>query len=152
MENASIEQEPLKQKSPSNFKTFFYGFITCMVVMLIFIGIVLYRKNQLDIKRQLELDKYNKEHASFVRDSLERVNNLKKIYEHIKYDIHKFDSARATLRYREGDIVFLKPDSTKAVVTSIIADSTLCVYSYFLILKNKEGDPIFCERKEKLLY
>lgn len=152
METATEPNLPPVQKPPSNFKTFFYGFLTCLIVGAIVIGMFVHYQNQLAEKRQLELDKYNREHASFVADSLEKANNVKKRFEHMKFDINRFDSARATLRYREGDIVFLKPDSTKAVVNNITADSTLCVYTYFLIINNKEGNPVMCERKEKLLY
>lgn len=140
-------------KSPKlSMKIFFYGFFACLAFVLIIWGTVSYQKNKREQKLAEERRKYDVEHAGIVADSLAKVAAEKAKHRQIVYEINRFDSARATLRYRIGDIVYLKPDSTPGVVTLITADSSLCCYSYMLLLSNKDGQSITCERKEKMVY
>mgnify|MGYP003418445857 CR=1 FL=1 len=145
-----ISPPPKSLKSES--KAFLWGFFSCLVGFLITWGIFAYLKHKDNLREAEERRKYDIEHAGIVADSLAKVAIIQAKYKAMKYEIHRFDSARATLRYSIGDIVYLKPDSTSGVVTLITADSSLCCYSYMLLLSNKDGQSITCERKEKLIY
>jgi len=143
-------KEPVKKKS--NFKVFAWGFTAAMVLVFIFVGIIKYNESQNEKRLAAEKLKYEIEHAGAVRDSLAKAAILEAKHKRMKYEIHRFDSARATLRYRIGDVVFLKPDSVRGVVSDITADSALCCFTYILNVGNKDGSTMICERKEKLIY
>ncbi len=136
----------------TEFKDFLWGFFTCFIAILITGGIFAYVQHKKELQEAEELRKYDIEHASVVQDSLRKVAILQAKYRVMRYEINRFDSARATLRYNIGDVVYLKPDSTPGVITLVLADSSLCYYSYLLLLSNKDGQSITCERKEKLIY
>lgn len=147
------ENQSSLEKKPYSFKTpFAWGFGTCLVMFLILCGIYAYHQHKVRLQEAQERQKYEMEHAGVVRDSLAQVAILQARYRQMRFEINKFDSARATLRYRIGDIVFLKPDSVRGVITDVTADSALCCYSYFVLINNKEGITTICEKKEKLIY
>ena len=111
-----------------------------------------YKQNKLDQATHQKAEQYQKEHAAFVADSLDQVLKQKAAFDNMVALRHRYDSARSTLRFKPGDIVFLKPDSLKGVVTTLTADSTLTSYTYFILLSNKGNDPAIVERKDQLLY
>lgn len=151
-ENTERAKPDEPQNKKSNFKVFAWGFITCLVIGMVFVGIFKYKTYQEEKRFAEERRKYELEHATVVRDSLAKVAILEAAHKKMKYEIHRFDSARAKLRYKIGDIVYLKPDSTIGVVSDITADSSLCCFTYILSIGNKDGASIICERKEKMVY
>lgn len=143
-----IQQIPAKRK--------LYYFIAGVIITgIIALGIILYfgyKKGKEDQAVRQKAEQYQKEHEAFVADSLAEVQKQKAAFDNMVSLRHRYDSARSTLRFKPGDIVFLKPDSLKGVVTTLTADSTLTSYTYFILLSNKGTDPAIVERKDQLLY
>ena len=93
-----------------------------------------------------------KQRAGIVADSIRIVNQNKEKYKNMVNLIVSRDSIRKTLRYRIGDVVYLKPDSIRCVIMDVTSDSTLSAYSYTLISNNKNNDPGILIRNDKLIY
>jgi hypothetical protein len=151
-ENIISDNASPKPPKKSNSKSFFWGLSTGFFIIFIVFGFVEYNDMQNRKKIAEENRKYQLEHAVVMQDSLRKVAIIQAKYREMVYKVHKFDSARATLRYRIGDVVYLKPDSTRAAVSEITVDSSLCIYNYILLMHNSEGMPVMFERKEKLIY
>ncbi len=140
------------EKTVSKVKSFFIGFSVAALTVLMFYIYWLYLESQEKKRVDAENAKYQIEHRVAIQDSLRQVAIVQAKYKSMVSMVHKYDSARATLRYRIGDLVYLKPDSVRAVVSEITIDSTLSVYTYILLMSNNGGIPIMSERKEKLLF
>ena len=141
------------------FKIFLYGMLTCAIIALGIFSYIIYIDNKQDAINAEQLRKYEIEHKQAYNDSIAIVKKqltefTRQKIEYIGYvaRMNRFDSARATMRYVVGDIVYIKPDSIKGVVSEIVADSTLTSYKYFIVVSNKGNDPNIYERKDKLLY
>ena len=149
-------EKPLTENQQIPAKRKLYYFIAGIIITgILALAIVLYfgykKGKEIQAIRQKE-EQYQKEHAAFVADSLDQVLKQKAAFDNMVALRHRYDSARSTLRFKPGDIVFLKPDSLKGVVTTLTADSTLTSYTYFILLSNKGNDPAIVERKDQLLY
>lgn len=156
MENEEqLVNTPEDKKYPTlkrDLKIFFWGGATCLFVLIVLFLVDNHFKKIEEDKQNIVRTKYENDHAAIVRDSLSRVAIATAKYNAMLSAMNRFDSAKKTLRYSIGEIVYLKPDSIKGVVMDLTADSTLCCYSYFILIGNKEGQQTLCERKEKLIY
>jgi len=133
-----------------NPKSFFLG---CFVTIVICATFLMFLKIQNDKEQAIEKEKklkYERERAIIVRDSTERANKkVAEYYQMINF-MQQYDSAKASMRHKIGDIVYLKPDSMRGVITDITVDNRLLTHTYFIMLSNAEQKTI--ERKEQLLY
>lgn len=150
-----INNTPEDKKYPTlkrDLKIFFWGGATCLFVLIILFLVDNHFKRIEADKQAIIRAKYENDHVAIIRDSLSRVAIATAKYNAMLSTMNKFDSAKKNLRYSIGQIIYLKPDSIKGVVMDLTADSTLCCYSYFILIGNKDGQQILCERKEKLIY
>jgi len=149
MEN-NTEQNNEKQTPTKN--PFWIGVLMTILLFLCLYVIYLFYQNSEQAKRDAELERVNKARAGIVADSLKIVNENKLKYQKMVYFINTRDSIRSLLRYKIGDVVYLKPDSVRCVIMDISSDSTLSAYSYVLISNNKNNDPGLIIRNDKLIY
>lgn len=110
----------------------------------------IYKQQRKKIKQEQE--KLAKTRAGIVVDSLRVVNENKLRYQKMVTFINTRDSIRSLLRYKIGDVIYLKPDSVRCVIMDISSDSTLSAYSYILISNNKNIEPGILIRNDKLIY
>ena len=153
-DNSEKLQEEIKKKNP-----FWMGVIITAVFFGLLFVVYNYFENkkveqerltQEKAKRQQEL--IEKQRAGIIADSLKVVNANKLRYQNMVTFINTRDSIRELLRYKIGDVVYLKPDSIRCVVMDISSDSTLYSYSYVLISNNNNNDPGIIIRNDKLIY
>lgn len=149
MEN-NTEQNNEKKTPTKN--PFWIGVLMTILLFLCLYVIYLFYQNSEQAKRDAELERVNKARAGIVADSLKIVNENKLKYQKMVYFINTRDSIRSLLRYKIGDVVYLKPDSVRCVIMDISSDSTLSAYSYVLISNNKNNDPGLIIRNDKLIY
>lgn len=157
MENPTPENKPTQTstsvyKQKNKYKIFFWIIISLIAV---FLGFYIYNDTQEKKKAELEKfeqAKYEASRQKFVSDSLAVVSKNKAEYNKQVTIIKQRDSAFATLRYRIGDIVYLKPDSTKGVVQDIVSDSLMFNFYYYILTRNENGNSPTYYVKEKLVY
>lgn len=106
------------------------------------------KEKQIRIAQEL----YQRQRSSIVADSIAEVKKQRAIYYSMIDFIQSRDSVRKTLRYKIGDVVFLKPDSIRCVIMDVSSDSTMNAFSYVMISNNKNNDPGIIIRNDKLIY
>ncbi len=125
-------------------------FITLIfsVLLLSILSIVIYNINETKKEREakiqtLEAYLVNESNTivkvSKTRDSLSGQLNYFKKYESLVDATFFRDSTSRSLKYKAGDVVLLKPDSSKAVIKEIIIGGTQYEYyiKYKVILKDR---------------
>lgn len=146
MENESVS------KNKKKYNNFWIGImVSALLAGCLFAIYAIYTNNQ-ESKIKAEQERIAKERAGIVADSLRIVNENKLRYQKMVTFINTRDSIRSLLRYKIGDVVYLKPDSVRCVIMDISSDSTLSSYSYFLISNNKNIEPGLLIRNDKLIY
>ena len=107
------------EKKVFSLKHVLYGFLIGSLIMSVIIGVVAYKHfNDLTAAEQLrqtEQAEYEKKHALVVRDSMVIVNRNKEEYARQISQINARTAIRSSIKYRIGDIVYIKPDSVKGV-------------------------------------
>lgn len=151
-DNKPKDSEIIKEKPMSPIKIFLLGALTMLVFALFILAYSSYQDSERKRKEQEALEKYKREHQSFVNDSLAKVQIEKDKFASMKFFIHKMDSVKKSVRFLPGTIVYLKPDSTRAVVNHLNIDSSFIFYDYSIFFINKDGRPTFEERKDFLIY
>jgi len=131
---------------------FWIGVLMTLLLFLCLYIIYSFYQNSEQAKRDAESDRIQRARAGIVADSLKIVNENKLKYQKMVYFINTRDSIRNLLRYKIGDVVYLKPDSVRCVIMDISSDSTLGSYSYILISNNKNIEPGVLIRNDKLIY
>lgn len=142
-------------ENTSNLKTknnFWIGAILSAILMLCLWSIYAIYSNNKESNIKAEQEKIAKQRAKIIEDSLRIVNENKLRYQKMVFFINTRDSIRSLLRYKIGDVVYLKPDSIRCVIMDISSDSTLSSYSYILISNNKNIEPGLIIRHDKLIY
>lgn len=146
MENESVS------KNKKKYNHFWIGImVSALLAGCLFAIYAVYTNNQ-ESKIRAEQERIAKERAGIVADSLRIVNENKLRYQKMVTFINTRDSIRSLLRYKIGDVVYLKPDSVRCVIMDISSDSTLSSYSYVLISNNKNIEPGILIRNDKLIY
>lgn len=125
-------------------------FITLIfsILLLSILCIVIYNINKTKKEREakiqtLEAYLVNESNTiakvSKTRDSLAGQLNYYKKYEFLVDATFFRDSTSSSLKYKAGDVVLLKPDSSKAVIKEIIIGGTQFEYyiKYKVILKDR---------------
>ncbi len=150
MEENNITDKKEEKKSSKYY--FLIGMaVASAILSLVFVGYII-QKSQIEeeLRAKQELEAQNR--AGIVADSLREVNAQKAIYYKMIHHMANVDSIKKSQRYKTGDIVYLKPDSTLAVVYNIVVDSSFSEYTYILLLNNNFGIPNMSERKDKLIF
>jgi hypothetical protein len=135
-----------------NYRLYFWGIIGAMVLIASLVLSYSYKKHQAEELKRSEYAKYEEMHRGQVKDSLALVNRNKAVYAYQLRTMQVRDSAFATLRYRKGDVVYLKPDSLRGCIWGLESDSMMFNYSYYIIVANKGQDPVIFKREDKLIY
>lgn len=149
------KEENKPESKPSYIKTFWWGFLTAVILFIA--GLIWYshEKSKSDQARAI-IEKSNETYRLKHRqDSLIMVHQQIAKYEKIRRSLALYDSAQAKLRFKIGEIVYLKPDSNRGVINEIsnlTTDSTIYDFLYHVIIVNKEGKPEIWERRENLIY
>ncbi|MBK6836630.1 MAG: hypothetical protein IPG89_21195 [Bacteroidetes bacterium] len=125
-------------------------FITLIfsVLLLSILSIVIYNINETKKEREAKiqtLEAYLVNEGNTIvkvsktRDSLSGQLNYFKKYESLVDATFFRDSTSHSLKYKAGDVVLLKPDSSKAVIKEIIIGGTQFEYyiKYKVILKDR---------------
>lgn len=149
------QREPIENPPTGeniNYRLYFWGLIGVIGLILFLMVFNSYKKHQADELRRAEYAKYEEMHRQQVKDSLAVVNRNKAVYAYQLRTMQVRDSAFATLRYRKGDVVYLKPDSLKGCIWGLESDSMMFNYSYYIIVANKGQDPVIFKREDKLIY
>lgn len=134
-------------------KTYFVFFILILGWVLFFY-LLYYIFSEKEKEKQIRIaqELYQKQRSSIVADSIAEVNKQRATYYKMIGFIQSRDSVRKTLRYKIGDVVFLKPDSIRCVIMDVSSDSTMNAFSYVMISNNKNNDPGIIIRNDKLIY
>ncbi len=129
-----------------------YVKISISIIILIvfsYLGFLFLKRNTEEKAIQEE---YQRKRNIEIADSLREVGKQKAIYYEMINFISKRDSIKKTLRYRAGDIVYLKPDSIRCVIMDVSGDSSLLHYDYVLLTNNLNTEPGIIIRTDKLIY
>ncbi len=148
-ENNIIDKK--ENKRSSKFYFLIGMAVASVVLACVFIAYII-QKNIAENKLKLEQEIAAQNRAGIVADSLREVNAQKTLYYNMIRHMANVDSIKKSQRYKKGDIVYLKPDSTLAVVYDIVVDSSFYEYTYILLLNNNFGIPNMSERKDKLIF
>lgn len=151
-DDQSKDLETTKEKPTSSIKIFSFGAFAMLVIVLLFLAYSAHQESERKRKGKEALDKYKIEHQGFVNDSLIKVQIEKDKFASMKFFIHKMDSVKKTVRFKPGDLVYLKPDSTKGVINHLNIDSSFIFYDYSILFISKDGRPVLEERKDFLIY
>lgn len=134
-------------------KTYFIFFILILGWILFFYSLYhIFSEKEKEKQIRIAQELYQKQRSSIVADSIAEVNKQRTIYYKMIGFIQSRDSVRKTLRYKIGDVVFLKPDSIRCVIMDVSSDSTMNAFSYVMISNNKNNDPGIIIRNDKLIY
>lgn len=136
---------PEKLKT-SKMKMFLVGYATAAVMFSAVMVWIAYENN-------LKAEAYarNQEVLESHRlDSIAKADKKIRAYQIMVKALNRQDSIFASLKYKVGDDVFLKPDSVRGVVQNVIGDDKMDCFTYFILLDNKTGQVV--QRNVKLIY
>lgn len=132
-------------------------FIILAVIALAIAGAVIWQINRLaqgrqaDLKKRIILlerkykqDSIKLKRTAYMRDSIRVVANYLSKYWALADALYERDSVRVHLKYKVGDMVYIKRDSSKAVVTDIIIGGSRFEYyvKYRLQFRDKSVEEV----------
>lgn len=148
MENVNKEknQAPIKNWQ-------FWSLLLFSLIGIFFVGYnynsVIEKERQEHSKTQTELDKERSGKTSCLatRDSLFRENARLSIYKSLSLAMVHRDEATSLLKYKVGDFVYMKRDSSKVVISDIIIGGAKYEYyvKYKVLYKDKSTEEVIPE-------
>jgi hypothetical protein len=145
MENNNQQQEV---KKPRRWRMFIIGFVASSIIFASFLSWRTYEQGLIDEENRrkwAELESYR-------ADSTYKAEKKIKEYKMMVKAIARRDSVYSSLKYKIGDIVFLKPDSLKGVVQDITCDDQMDCFTYHVLYRDKNGDYQVLQKSVKLIY
>ena len=108
------------------------------------------KKDLKEVNSKLLIEQSLNSTCSYQRDSLvQEVNNLSN-YKALASAMSNRDKATSSLKYKVGDRVYLKSDSSRVVISDIIVGGS--TYEYYIKYKVLHKDNLLEEIKPELIY
>ncbi len=147
-----MEENVFETKKSHNYQLYFWILVSAIILL---VGLAFYdqhTKNENAEIQKIEYQKLLKIQEQHKKDSLIIAIKNKEIYlKQVKF-LQIRDSALSSLRYKKGDIVYLKPDSVSGCVLGIESDSMMFSYIYYILVANKSQDPTIYKREDILIF
>lgn len=142
------DKDTIEKPKTSKMKMFMFGYATAAVMA---VALTIWIAYQNDLKAEAYA-KNRAVHESERLDSIAKADKvIKRYWSMVKY-LNRQDSIFSSLKYKIGDIVYLKPDSTRGVVENVIGDEKMDCFTYFILRKSKDGGDEVVQKNIKLIY
>lgn len=116
--------EPYKTKNMKSKITFLWVLTSFILVLIVVVGLCLYNINVMKKENEKLIIQYEAVDVAYLnsarsRDSAFSILHGFKEYRHLMESMRFRDSVTSDLQHKIGDVVFMKPDSVRAVVQDV---------------------------------
>jgi hypothetical protein len=143
-----MEENNQEKPKTKKWKMFWIGFSICAIIFIAFLSWRTYEQN---IKDEENRKKWA-ELQSYRADSTAKAEKKIREYKMMVKAIQRRDSVYSSLKYKIGDIVYVKPDSLRGVIQDITCDDQMDCFIYYILYRDKDGDYQVLQKNVKLIY
>lgn len=143
-----MENQPVPEKK----RSFVWAVIVMSIFMNIVLGYILFVniEQTQEINTKLNVEQNLRTTCSYTRDSLVQEVQFLSIYKTLTTSMIERDEAKKFLKYKIGDIVYVKSDSARVAISDIVIGGSS--YEYYIHYKVMYKDNSTREIIPELIY